>query len=232
LKKTKMNREDIRKRLKLEVLSLCKSKEELDQEERRLIKHYDAQNPTIGYNRTTGGSGRKSKLSEATKEKIRQANVGRKTSKETKEKLRIALTGDRNPMFGKKGKSHHLFGLTGVKNPRQNFHHSEETREKIKNNTPNRSGENNPFYAKRHSKESKEKMSISRSGKNSHNAIRLKAINQRTKEELVFLSLKDAGIHFNVADGRIFLTRAINLEKHKSLDIRTATALDWNFYLM
>jgi hypothetical protein len=231
LVKIKKNNTNLKDRLKLEILSLCESKEELDYEEQRLIKEYSSQDPKLGYNRTPGGSGRKTKLSKETKEKIRKANMGKHLSDETKRKLRIAMTEDKNPMFGKRGKEHPLFNLTGGKNPRQNFHHSEETRNKIRESMNDRSGERNSFYGRKHSIETKNKMSKSKSGENSPRAIRLKAVNRITNQELTFLSLKEAGIYFNVTDGRIFKTRAINLSKNKSLDIRATIATDWNFYL-
>lgn len=48
---------------------------------------------------------------EQTKEKIRQANIGRKHTEEELEKMRIASKGENNPMYGK--------------------HHSDETKQKI-----------------------------------------------------------------------------------------------------
>lgn len=74
-------------------------------------------------------------LAKETKEKIRQALIGKHHSAETREKLCQAKAGEKHPMFGK--------------------HHSEETKEKMRQaNT-----------GKRRSEETKEKISQARKGK-------------------------------------------------------------------
>lgn len=74
------------------------SKEELDKKEIDVINLLDATNPEHGYNVRDGGS--KGKLSEYTKEKLRQINLGKKYSKEVNKKK--SSPGVLNPMYGKK----------------------------------------------------------------------------------------------------------------------------------
>ena len=62
------------------------SKEEAESKEIELIKVYDSTNPLKGYNTESGGSVNKH-LSEATKEKLRQANLGKKHTTEEKKKM-------------------------------------------------------------------------------------------------------------------------------------------------
>lgn len=76
---------------------------------------------------------------------------GRKKSQEEIEKIRKSKLGDKNPMFGRKGDNHPLFGTT----------HSKETKEKMKKNhkgmtgkkqseefVSRMSGENSPVWIK------------------------------------------------------------------------------------
>jgi len=48
--------------------------------------------------------------------------------------------------------------MTGEKNPFYGKHHSEETKDKIRENRPDVCGEKNPFYGKCHSEETKQKI--------------------------------------------------------------------------
>ena len=65
--------------------------EDLDKEEKRIIKKYNSCVPN-GYNLTTGGEG------------------GFERSKETRIKISKSQTGEKNHNFGKKGKNHHNWG--------------------------------------------------------------------------------------------------------------------------
>ena len=94
-----------------EEFDIAYSKEELDKLECLYIDIYDSINN--GYNNQTGGSN--GKHTEETKQKISEANKGKKRSEETKKKISESLKGkyggENSPMYGK--------------------HHSEETKQKI-----------------------------------------------------------------------------------------------------
>ena len=96
---------------KKEIIEKCKTDFEVNKKEKYWIKHYNSTNRTIGYNIHTGGQGGKctpktaQKIIEIrrkngtlnhtqeTKDKIRQANTGKKPSPETLEKLRKSHLG-------------------------------------------------------------------------------------------------------------------------------------------
>lgn len=80
------------------------------------------------------------KLSEEHRRKISESNIGKKMSQEFCEDHRKRMTGESNPMYGKK-------------NP-----HTEEHKQAM-------SGEGNPFYGCKHSDETKQKMSEARKNK-------------------------------------------------------------------
>jgi hypothetical protein len=78
-----------------------------------------------------------------------------KTDEKVK-KLSDAKYGENNPMFGRTGEKHHLFGK----------HPSEESRKKM---SDAHSGENHHMFGKHHSEETIQKMSDAQSGENHHN---------------------------------------------------------------
>ena len=101
----------------------------------------------------------------------------------------IDLSGENNPMYGKKhspetrkkiGKNHK--DMSGENNPFYGKTHSLETKKKISETNSGRkhteeskkkiseamSGENNPFYGKTHTEEVRKKLSETNSGENSH----------------------------------------------------------------
>ena len=98
-------------------------------------------------------------MSEETKKKISEANMGRKgwnkgipCTEEVKIKISESLKGEKHPNYGE--------------------HRSKETKEKISKNSKGKSrnkGENHPLYGKSPSKETREKMSKAMSGENSPN---------------------------------------------------------------
>lgn len=102
------------------------TKEEAEQKEVELISIYDATNPKKGYNVESGGNVCK-ELSESTKAKIREKQIGKKLSRDTKAKI----------SKGNIGKRHGV--MYGSNNPNFGNHAL--------------SGENNPFYGKKHTKE-------------------------------------------------------------------------------
>ena len=72
----------------LEIIDFADTYDELKEKEKYWIKQYNSTDRTIGYNLTEGGDGTfGKKLSEETKDKIRQKALGRKLSKETKAKM-------------------------------------------------------------------------------------------------------------------------------------------------
>ena len=66
------------------------SKEQAEQKEIELISEYNAMNPKNGYNCESGGSVHKT-LSEETRQKLRDANIGKKHTEETKRKMSISI---------------------------------------------------------------------------------------------------------------------------------------------
>ena len=85
-------------------------------------------------NRSDGGQGASGVIvSEETRQKLREANLGKKYSEETRAKLRKIKGGKNHPLYGKK--------------------HSEETK-KLQSKV--KIGKNNPFYGKKQSQEWKD----------------------------------------------------------------------------
>ena len=89
------------------VLEECYSETELKQKEIQLIKERKSLSTENGYNLTLGGDGRLGyKLSEETKRKIGEGNIGKVMSNEAKEKMSVAAkkrsVGKLSPMDGKK----------------------------------------------------------------------------------------------------------------------------------
>ncbi|MEN6294125.1 MAG: NUMOD3 domain-containing DNA-binding protein, partial [Methanobacterium sp.] len=106
------------------------------------------------------------------------------------------LSGDKNPMYGKKhseesrkkmsrpnnGDNNGMFGKT----------HSEESRKKISEKL---SGDKNPMYGKKHSEESRKKMS--ENAKKRNNSPTSKKVKVG---ELLFNSASEAAKHFNISN--------------------------------
>lgn len=145
--------------------------------EAELIKKYKTTNSEFGYNITSGGMNYK--MSAATKEKIRQAHLGKHNSEKSKEKLRRTWEIKGHPLQGK----HHTeetkkkigdanrgrlktektieklrIAMTG----RKGATHTEETKQLLSELAKERCSkpEDNPFYGKRHTEESKRQMSV------------------------------------------------------------------------
>ena len=85
--------------------------------------------------------------------------TGTKLSEEQRSKISQRTKGENNPRFG--------VGLSGNLNGMWGKHHSEETKQKIKDNLPDQSGENHPMWGKHHSQEAKEKISLANLGRRS-----------------------------------------------------------------
>ncbi len=89
------------------VLEECSSETELKQKEIQLIRERKSLASETGYNLTLGGDGRLGyKLSEETKQKISQGNLGKVMSVDAREKMSVAAkkrcVGKPSPMDGKK----------------------------------------------------------------------------------------------------------------------------------
>lgn len=93
-----------------ETLDIAFNQQELNEKEDMYIKLYNATNPKYGYNKQTGGGN--GKPSEETRKKQSLAHIGkcagknnpmygRKLSPETIEKIRLANIGRKSPMKGK-----------------------------------------------------------------------------------------------------------------------------------
>ena len=83
-----------------------------------------------------------------------KAATGRKMSEEAKMKLSISHTGLHE------GEKNNFYGvhMTGESNPFYGQKHTEETKQKMRDNHADMSGEKNPFYGKRHTEETKIKI--------------------------------------------------------------------------
>lgn len=101
--------------------------------EQYMIQWYNTANSKYGYNQSLGGESNNGKPhSEETKQKLREANIGKKKhSEEHKQKLREMYAGKGNPNYGKhfseetkkklsesrKGEKNHMFHKHGKDNP-------------------------------------------------------------------------------------------------------------------
>lgn len=94
-----------------------------------------------GYNLKEGGGN--GKLSEETKQKLREANLGKTASEETKKKMQKARLGEKNPMFGKTGELAPGYGIKGEKHNRFGKKDNKETKQK---KSIARIGEKNPQF--------------------------------------------------------------------------------------
>lgn len=103
-----------------EVIASHLTKEEADNFEILLIEKLNLRDRNYGYNLREGGS--HGSISDETRQKIREANTGKRHSDETIQKLREIKTGDKNDFYGK--------------------HHSEESKRKISDGVKNSQNNN------------------------------------------------------------------------------------------
>lgn len=107
---------------------------------------------------------------------------------ETRAKMSAALSGEKNPMFGRRGKNHPMFGRTGKNhptfgrmgknNPMFGKSPSAETRAKLRAAT---AGKNNPMFGKTHSAEARSKIGAANSGEKNHNFGKSLSLETRRK---------------------------------------------------
>ena len=122
--------------------------EEANQKEIELIAQYDSTNRTKGYNIMQGG--KQSPLSEETKKKLSISHKGifytfsPEKQKEIGQKISQANMGENNGFYGKK--------------------HTEETKQKMRENHQDFSGEKHPCYGRKCSQEERKRMSRQRKG--------------------------------------------------------------------
>lgn len=144
-----------------------------------LIKKYKSNNNRFGYNINSGG--RNCKMSESTKEKLRQMKLGTHASLETRRKLSEHWQKYGHPFTGRHhsemtkfkismaNKGHRISDkqkmflsdkFSGEGNPFYGKSHTDDTKNILRKKTIERyKHEENPFKGKKHSNESKEKMS-------------------------------------------------------------------------
>ncbi len=118
--------------IKKEIL-ICCNIEHLDDYEKKFIDLYNTLVPN-GYNCTSGGKGMSKPVSNETKEKLKQANLGKKLSEETKEKLRQINLGkimsDESKVKMSNSKKE-MWNNIKENNKEHDYLHTEETKKKI-----------------------------------------------------------------------------------------------------
>lgn len=120
----------------IEILAIAENLEHLNILEVNFISELNALNPKIGYNRRSGGQNYI--MQESTKEKIRQANLGKKASEETKAKMsesqkkRPPRTKEQCNAIRERllGSKHTQERIENMKKARVNFKPSEEHKRK------------------------------------------------------------------------------------------------------
>lgn len=153
------------------------SKEELDALEDMYIKIYSTYKSEFGYNKRFGGS--RGKHTEETKEKNRQAHLGKEVSIDTRKKLSEANSGKNNPMYG-------------IPSPMTGKKHSEETKHKLSEMNKNRV----------FTEETKQKMSENHADVSGSKNPRAKAIICITTEE-EFSTVREASKKYNCDESTI-----------------------------
>lgn len=160
--------------VKHEILYADLSKEEAEQKEIEMISFHKSNQHDYGYNVANGGKCAYS-ISEATKEKIRQANIGKHLSIETRKKMSISRFGSKNSFYGKR--------------------HTEEAKEKVSQGNKGRT----------QSAEEKKKRSEALKGHIVSKETKLKMSKSVYCVELnkVFPSIKEAGVAVGITDTNI-----------------------------
>lgn len=177
-----------------EIIEIYSTRKEASDKEKEVVTLELVENKMC-YNLRCGGDN-ENILSDNTKEKIRQANLGKtgdkssfygkKHTEEAKEKNRQAhlgkkLTEDTKRKIGDavRGEKNFWYGKTGKDNPLTGFTHPPEFGEQI---SIRQQGENNSFYGKKHTEEAKEKIREKMTGEN--NPFYGKSHTDETKQKL------------------------------------------------
>jgi group I intron endonuclease len=143
---------------KRKIIEICDPSVNLLLEEKYIIE-YNTLIPN-GYNISpTGGHGLRGRMSEETKEKIRQKNLGRKATDKTKKLL--------STLYKKR--------LKNNDHPFKGRHHSDESKEKISVNRKGKtSKENHHYYGKNRASETREKISETLKGRHLSKEVKQK----------------------------------------------------------
>ena len=187
------------------------------------INLFDTLNRGKGYNLESGGNLNKVFTEEA-KKNMSKVKLGKKMSEETKEKLRELNLGENNAFYGKKHKDE---SIQKMREKQLGKTLSEETKQKIKKST---TGDKNHFYGKKHTDKVKNK--IKEHHKNNENyAFHGKT---HTEERNKQLSIKNKendwngrgkGVLYTKRYDRILTTnfngkiKSVNISKYKDLSI-------------
>jgi len=166
IKKNKLDSSNINQRLKKYILQTTKDKTENIEVEIGWIFFFNAVENTLFYNMSIGGKGGDSnngnKMSDATKEKLRQANLGKVIPETTREKMRKARAGRafsdeslKKMSEARKGWIYSEETKGKIKRTNTGKKHSEESIQKMKDNHPHN----------KHSEEAKEKIREANIGK-------------------------------------------------------------------
>ena len=142
----------------MEMLEEIEDISNLNEAETKWIEYYDTMDSNKGYNETSGGDGGYIR-SEESKEKMRQANLGKKLSEETKQKISdslklnppnkgIIMTEEQKQKISESVKLNHTRYWKDKKR-------SEETKKKI---SESQKGEKSSWFGRHHTEETKEKM--------------------------------------------------------------------------
>lgn len=166
------------------------TKESAEQKEIELINKYKSNNPKYGYNIENGGK-TIGTVSESTKEKLRQANLGKKISEETRKKYCEA-----QQKIRKREKEQGIKRKTpsGKDNWFYGKHHTEETKQKIREKN---SGINSAWWGRKHTKEEKEKIALA------HKKI-VEQLNSNQEVINTYPSVLDASISLNCNSNSIY----------------------------
>lgn len=158
------------KSLSFEVIEFVDDKDKLIEREQHYIDFFKPYKKKIGYNISpTAGStlgvpawNKGITHSDATKEKLRLANVGKKIPKEVVEKCKATKLLRGTNRHTEESKRKISQGRIGADNPFFGKKHSDDARKRIAENL---TGSKNPFFGKRHSDEIMQRISSKLKGR-------------------------------------------------------------------